>query len=643
MPAWQNRGSFVESFFILAVLPWDAGQMNRLRKSLLLLVLAAGGASLCVAQSAGHTFYVDCGAANGAGTSAGSPWNNLAPVNARMFQPGDIIALRRGSTCHGTLAPRGSGAPGRPIRLTAWGTGPRPRVVAPRSAEAVLRLFNQEYWDIDSLDLSGAGTWGVYISGNRGVLHHIHLTDLAVHDVMGGTIRHKESGLVAITPSSANEHFDGVLVDGVTAWKTNQWVGILIGGGDLGYPPERDWSENAEIRNSTVHDVQGDGIVLFRVRNGRIDSSVAWNTGMQDTQTIGTPNAIWTWMCDDCTVENNEAYLTDSPGVDGGAYDIDYGNTRNSVIDNYAHDTQGYCVAVFGAGFVTRQSLVKGNLCINDGRSPRMAHYQASIFLLTWNGGSIDGLTAEDNTVYWNPFEDAPALLNEADITPGTAVFRNNAIHSTAAWMVSSNTSLALQDNRYDYYSDLPGERLRRWRVGTANFDSLGKLMSATHQTDAGSYAQYSLAQWPLAARWPVFSEHGSPVEGAWSLSCVVPVALDDHNWIDNEALRQIVVVKSFAQQYRSLGLRVTLRLASQDMSSFEEAAFRNDVTDLNFTAMAVKTTGSDGAEKTVLTSPSGKIADEWQGFVGPVKLGLALRKALGQPLYSQMKANENE
>ncbi len=175
---------------------------------------------------------------------------------------------------------------------------------------------------------------------------------------------------MTISPGSVNQHFDDVLVDGVTAWNTNQWVGIVVGGGDLGYPPEEDWSTNVVIRNSAIHDVQGDGIVLFRVRNGRIDSSVAWNTGMQITQTIGTPNAIWTWMCDDCTVEGNEAYLTDSPGVDGGAYDIDYGNTKNSVIDNYGHDTQGYCVAVFGAGFVTRQSVVRGNLCINNGRSP---------------------------------------------------------------------------------------------------------------------------------------------------------------------------------------------------------------------------------------------------------------------------------
>ncbi len=604
----------------------------------LALAIAAGTAQ-CAAQNTGHTFYVDCGAvANGTGGSPSSPWNGLAQVNAQTFRPGDTIALRRGITCHGALAPQGSGAGDRPIRLTAWGTGPRPRVIATHSADAVLRLFNQEYWDIDSLDLSGASTWGVYVSGDRGILHHIHLSDLAVHDVMGGTLKHKESGLVAITPSSAQSHFDGVLVDGVTAWNTNQWVGIMVGGGDLGYPPESDWSENAEILNSTIHDVQGDGIVLFRVRHGRIDSSIAWNTGMQDTESIGTPNAIWTWMCDDCTVENNEAYLTDSPGVDGGAYDVDYGNTKNSVIDNYGHDTQGYCVAVFGAGFVTRQSVVRDNLCIDNGRSPRMAKYQGAIFLLTWNGGSIDGLTLENNIVYWSPFENAPALLNEADIKSGTAAFRNNTIHSTALWMVSSNSSLALSSNHYQYYSDLAGTPLPEWRIGNTSFHSLGAMEATTHEANAGSYAHHPLARWPLTA-----SRASGSQRKTWSLRCDLPVVLDAQGWIDDIALRQIVVLRSFAQQYRALGLQVTLNLTAPNLSIFTTPAFRNDLTDLALQGVTVKMSSPERSYATVLTAPDGKLAGQWQGFAGPVQLGLALRKALGEPLYAQMKAGDDE
>ena len=598
---------------------------------ILMAVAALCAASQGGAQTPGVHLFVDCSASVAGDGSMASPWNSLDAISEHLFQPGDVIALRRGTTCHGVLAPRGSGAPGRPIRLTAWGTGPRPKVIAPRSADAALRLYNQEYWEIDSLDLSGSKTWGVYISGDRGVLHYIHLENLAVHDVIGGDIKHKESGLVAITPSSANEHFDDVLVDGVTAWNTNQWVGILIGGGDLGYPPENDWSVNAEIRNSVVHDVRGDGIVLFRVRNGRIDSSVAWNTGMQDTQTIGTPNAIWTWMCDGCTVEDNEAYLTDSPGVDGGAYDIDYGNTKNSVLDNYAHDTQGYCIAVFGAGFVTRQSVVRGNLCIDNARSPRMAKYQSAIFLLTWNGGSIDGLAVENNTVWWNPLEDAPAVLNEADIAPGTAVFRDNTIESTSPWLTTTNTSLTLAQNHYTYFGD--GEP--RWVWGARSYSSPGDLQKDARQEQGSSFTSRPLRDAPQIRTSRL---------GNWRLSCSLPVVLDANDMLADAVLQQIVVLKSFSQQYRANGLQVALVLTAPDAGFLRSRALRQDLQDLDLGAISVQTQfNAQTSQHIALVAPDGHVAAQWNGFVGPVQLGLALREALGEPVYAQMQTGANE
>ncbi|MGB7190686.1 MAG: right-handed parallel beta-helix repeat-containing protein [Acidobacteriaceae bacterium] len=587
----------------------------------------------------GRIFYVDCSARQaGDGASPQSAWNSLARINATAFSPGDTIRLRRGTECQGSLELKGSGAEAAPIRLTAYGEGARPKIVAGKSAKQALLLFNQQYWDIDSLDISGGTVNGIFISGDKGVLHHIHLTNLAVHDVFGGEMKHKESGLIAISPGSANQHFDGVLVDNVTAWNTNQWVGIVVGGGDLGYPPESDWSIHAVIRNSTVHDVQGDGIVLFRIRKGVIESSVAWNTGMQSTQTIGTPNAIWTWMCDDCTVQNNEAYLTDSPGVDGGAYDIDYGNTKNFVIDNYGHDTQGYCVAVFGAGFVTRESVVRGNLCINNGRSPRMAKYQGAIFLLTWNGGSIDGLTIENNTVYWNPYENFPALLNEAAIKAGTAVFRNNTVYSTSAWMLDSNTELSLAQNHYRYF----GSGIPEWRYGAKRFSSLAEMQSGANQENGSSYRQQPLQRWPLAAR-NKFKGAGS----GWRLKCVVPVSLNALGLLDDAALRQLTVLKSFSQQYHPQGLQTDLTLTTPDIHLFQTPAFRNAWSD--FGLKNVRNLGhlrmSDNADAGTITlfAPDGKIAAQWKGFAGPTELGLALRRAMGEPDYAGMGVKANE
>lgn len=602
--------------------------------------------AMCIAQSTsglmrGRTYYVDCSAqATGDGSSPQTAMNTLAQLNALTFAPADEIRLRRGTECEGALAPKGSGADGTPIRLTAYGEGPRPKIEAPKQSEEAFRLFNQEYWDIDSLDFSGGGKYGVFISGDKGILHYIHLSNLAVHDVFGGEMKHKETGLVSISPGSANQHFDDVLVDGVTAWNTNQWVGILVGGGDLGYPPASDWSTNVIIRNSAIHDVQGDGIVLFRVRKGVIESSVAWNTGMQNTESIGTPNAIWTWMCTDCTVSGNEAYLTDSPGVDGGAYDIDYGNTNNSVLDNYGHDTQGYCVAVFGAGFVTRESVVRGNLCINNGRSPRMAKYQGAIFLYSWNGGSIDGLTVDDNTVYWYPFDNAPALLNQATIKAGTAVFRNNTIYSTSPWMVDSNASLSLTQNRYRYF----GIGNPKWVYGTQLFSSLAEIQNSAHQETGSSFEQRPLREWSEAFQ----QESGRPrVEAGrdegWRLSCVLPVSLDANGIVDDAALKQIVTLKSLSQQYRAQGLRVDIRLTSSDERLFQSEAFRNAMNDLGLDGIAVEHAVGNAGERITLAEPGDRVAHQWVGFAGPVSLGLTLRHAMGEPVYAQMGVKADE
>jgi hypothetical protein len=455
-------------------------------------------------------------------------------------------------------------------------------------------------------------------------------------------MEHKESGLVAISPSNANQHFDDVVVDGVNAWNTNQWVGILVGGGNLGYPPESDWSSNVVIRNSSIHDVQGDGIVLFRVRKGVIDSSVAWNTGLQVTETMGTPNAIWTWMCDDCTVEGSEAYLTDSPGVDGGAFDIDYGNTKNSLLESYGHDTQGYCLAVFGAGFVTSQSVVRGNLCINNGRSPRMAKYQGAIFLLSWNGGSIDGLTMENNTVYWSPFENSPALLNNATIKSGTATFRGNTIYSTSPWMVESNTSLSLAQDHYNYY----GAGAPKWHYGASSFASLQQLQSGTTQEPGGQVAEQPLEAWSH-----VFEKEGTASsdssqqetrERVWQLECVLPVALDSAGLLNDAALRQIVILKSMAQQYGPQGLRVTVQLTSSNAELFNSESFHNALTDLDLNGIATSQFSGPSQQRLTLSS-NGTITKQWYGHVGSVDLGLALREVMGEPSYAQMGVHPND
>jgi hypothetical protein len=41
----------------------------------------------------------------------------------------------------------------------------------------------------------------------------------------------------------------------------------------------------------------------------------------------------------------------------------------------------------------------------------------------------------------------------------------------------------------------------------------------------------------------------------------------------------------------------------------------------------------------TRLIAPDGSVAREWQDFVGPAEIGLAVRRVLGEPIYFHMES----
>jgi len=542
--------------------------------------------------------------------------NSLEAAQAHPFEPGDRIALARGSVCHGSFSPQGSGVEGKPIRLTAYGQGPRPRIVAPANALQVLQLSNQQYWQIDSLDLSGANTYGIFVNAGRGLLHHIYLKDLYVHDVFGGPLKNKDNGLVVIARSSETAVFDDVLLDGVDVAHTNQWAGIMAGGGNYGNGPNPELNTRVVIRNSTVHDVYGDGIILFRDKNSTIRTSAAWQTGMQPTETTGTPNAIWTWTCTDCTVEDNEAYLTDSPGVDGGAYDVDWHNTRNTVQRNYAHDTQGYCVAVFAAGFTTIDSIVRDNLCIANGLSPRLAALQGAIYLHTWNDGPIRHLVIEGNTIEWRPpIPGTAAIVNDALVQDGAIVFRHNRVLSTSPRIYISNAQMAPSANTYV----LDGQPL--FSVGDKHDVSLENLQS------------FGLESGSVVVLPPADAVGQSPLH----IESEVDLALDGDGLIAAAPRAQLVALRNLAGEYGAAYLKVTVHVHGGGSPGAEANALR-DLEDVYPGALVFDFKPARPAGIMRLFTADGRLLQEWHGFVNASALGAAVRARLGAPQYAHMQ-----
>ncbi|MGH9584985.1 MAG: right-handed parallel beta-helix repeat-containing protein [Bryobacteraceae bacterium] len=515
------------------------------------------------------------------------------------------------------LAPKGSGSATAPIRLGAWGTGPLPVIQAGKEDEAALKLFNQEYWTIEDLEFSGGRPHGVFVSGAKGVLHGIHIKDIVVHNVSGDP-KTKEDGLVVIASGTKQQHFDDVRIDGVTAYGTSEWAGILVAGVAHGYQPETSRNTNVVIRNSIVHDVTGDGIVLFETNNGRIENSIVWRTGMQGKETIGTPNAIWTWMCRNCTVRHNEAFLTDSPGVDGGAFDIDYGDDDNIVEGNYGHDTQGYCVAVFGAGWVTGNSIVRNNICAANGLSPRLARRQGAIYLATWNGGKIRGLDLSGNQIFWDPPLAAPAVVNIADLE-GKGIFERNTIRSASPWIIRSNSSLLFDRNSYEYC----GRGKTEWLYRNATWHGFREYQQHSGQ-DAHSRSTHVAEQ----------TAPSSNIQ-KWSLIAVVSASAEAH-----DSRGEVAMMESVHAQFPEIQVKIVV-----DDQSIPD---KNDRVNLRYdwNAGDIPVLFDDEQElhdlpvsripALLLVNLSGKPIWKHEGFTAPGKLGLLLRSFV-TPEYAEM------
>lgn len=581
--------------------------------------LASFGQSLPAPQ---HSWFVNCSAAGAGDGSQAHPWKSLAAAQAHRFVPGDVIAVARGTVCLGSFSPLGSGAPGNLIRLTAYGQGTRPRIAAANSDRQALLLFNQQYWQVDSLDISGGNTYGVFVSGDKGTLHHIALKNLYVHDVRGGAMKSKDNGLVVVGASAHDVTFDDVMVDGVTVAHTNQWAGILVGGGNFGM--DMPLNQHVAVRNSSVHDVEGDGIILFRDSDGLIENSNAWETGMQTTQTIGTPNAIWTWTCTHCTVRDNEAFLTDSPGVDGGAYDIDWNNTGNVVERNYGHDTQGYCIAVFAAGYVTSDSIVRNNLCIDNALSPRLAALQGAVYLHTWNGGAIRNLSVEHNTILWDPpVASAAAIVDDADSGETQIIFTGNHVASSGSRFYQASAQFAPSANVYSYSG-----------AGDAHFLLGGKSGSTLAAAQAAGFEKGStLVNQPAT----------TPTEIGLRLDAEVAFGLDADGLLAEDALAQLTVLRSLANQYQGGALAVTVHLCDpRDPSSAEATGLSNALLDLDAKEIQFKHDGK-AAGLIRLTTTDGRLLEEWHGFQNAATLGGAVRTLIGAPHFAAMRSSEEQ
>lgn len=335
------------------------------------------------AHAAGSTYYVDCSAAtNGTGTSA-SPWNSPAGPNATTFAPGDQLLFKRGTTCNGLLHPLGSGsAAGGSITMSAYGTGALPIIAGGGGSDAIY-LYNQEYWEISDLEVTNTGAVkgandrrGVFVVlENYGTGHHYKVSNLNIHDVNGTQSKAGDgSGGIQFTVmgTTTPSAFDDVDIDGNTVADVARsginmtsvwWCRQSIGCNNPAWTP---WT-GVVVQNNTVHDTDGDGIVVQMSKDALIDHNVVYNAAKGNTANAG----IWAWDSDGTVIQYNEAYGTqrNTGNNDGQGFDVDYGQDGTVVQYNYSHDNAGGFILFCGCGGgsnLSSDAVVRYNVSEDD-------------------------------------------------------------------------------------------------------------------------------------------------------------------------------------------------------------------------------------------------------------------------------------
>jgi hypothetical protein len=477
------------------------------------------------------SYYLDCSASQNGNGAQASPWNSLASVNAFTFLPGDHLLLSRGTSCNGALAPQGSGASNTPIVIDAYGTGAQP-VINGGTGEEALKLFNQQYWEINNLEITGGDRYGVYVSGNvpNASINHIYLRNLNVHGAAYNSTKRADSGEVFVATHAAGQILNDVLIDGVTAHDSHVSEGIFVSAGGA-------WIElngisqplgsNVTVQNSMAHDIYGDGILISELNNGLLQTNVVYNSGLCPNCSGSTPVGLWEWYCHTCTVQNNESYANQSWEGDGGDFDIDYYNNNNVLQYNYGHDSAGYCVAFFGAGGrASLDNVFRYNVCSNNGRKSDLSK-QGEVFVHTWENGSLNGVQIYNNTFYWNPASNAAAFSTDTATYSGSdpRFFKNNIIYATVPGMIQTTSAFVLDDNIYWTTSASPPT----WQIDAATYASFsayqtGAFRSGTNQDLHSHYTDPMLSSPNYhAAGRPATAFHllpGSRAAGAGANVC---------------------------------------------------------------------------------------------------------------------------
>jgi hypothetical protein len=329
-------------------------------------------------DSDGNTVYYvssSLGDDDNDGLTEGSAWRTLNKINNGTFRAGDRILLKAGDGWNEPLVLRGSGEPGNPIAIGAYGDGDKPVVNwnAPNGG-SVVTGYNLSHWVIEGLSVhiiaSSGQSWdritvGIQLHYDNSALHR----DVRIenNDVYSDTYDSNTNGIMisAMVPGTDGKEVARDLTIANNTVHDVAWYGITTTGWDVERNEELRSQllyGNVNVVGNHVYRTASQGIVVQNAHDSAIERNVVHDGGL-GTDTWG-PGGLWFIASRDSVIRFNEVYnMKDaSSGYDGAGINVDWYCDNITVQYNYSHGNKGNGMTTMsnnGAKII--QNRVEGN------------------------------------------------------------------------------------------------------------------------------------------------------------------------------------------------------------------------------------------------------------------------------------------
>ncbi len=329
------------------------------------------------------SYYID--SVNGSdindGTSRDKAWKSLSKAKSLNLLPGDQVLLKRGCTFNETLQVSNAlGTASQPVTIAAFGSGDKPKIVAPDGSQYAVQIKNCSYITIENLDVSNHGSdpemwdrvgFNVHLD-NYGIAHNTVIRGIDIHDVNGRLWKGEGAGVAlrfTMTKTRIN-YWDGITVEGCTIRDCSRnGIGFQGNHGrDAWYPHKR-----VVIRENLIERVPGDGIVVGECDGALVEYNVVRDCTDPWGDNHNASAGIWPWSSDNTVIQFNES-SGQTTTWDAQGYDADYNCQNTTIRYNYSHDNKGGFILICNDGNAmnsysigNKGTRVYGNVSYNDG------------------------------------------------------------------------------------------------------------------------------------------------------------------------------------------------------------------------------------------------------------------------------------